>query len=807
MSRPSLPIESKCYGCGACRCSCPTGALSMRYSENDFLFYEVDEDLCVSCGKCERVCPSLNPSFGNDNLPAFYAFCASDDIRTESSSGGMFTVLAEYIFNKGGVVCAAAFDDNFVLRHQFAYSPEDLPKFRGSKYLQSEMGDTYPRIKEYLVDGTPLLFVGTPCQVAALKNYLGKDYDELVLIDLLCHGTPSQLLFNRYLDEVAQGKQVESVSFRSKRFGWSWSTILTTFADGTEHIGTTRSKNKDPYMVAFNKNLMMRQTCYDCQYCDYPRQGDITIGDLWEYQKFDKNCNDGKGTSFVFLNNARGKAIYQDIETQASYSNQITLKPEQYKTIPNRVRPQTKPHPHRARFIDLSRTMPFSSAARQAMRHHFDIGLPTVLYGANIGNVLTYWALYQVLTDMGYTVRLFEKPLDSSLGDSPEAMQFCRQWLPEWALPRRFPSMLDMRILNDHCDQFLVGSDQVYLEDMSHKRNDIFFLQYVTGTKKKSAYASSFGGPGARGSAKYYDYVKYYLNKFDVVTCREDDGVDFANNTLSLDTEVKYVLDPVFLCSKEHYQKLIDSTPSLCDTQFIGAYVVKPRERMTKLISNAQEALGIRTVKCAVHLYETNKNKDLSQFDCFDSFPVERVLRTIHDSALFVTDSYHGVCFSIIFRKDFIVIPRDFEDRFVSLLSRIGLEGRIIEGDLSNYSDDLLINHIDYDAVYEKLGELIESSSELLRDALTAEKKESRLSDLDVAMDYISNQQKTIKKMNAALKTTNETIARLTEKIERLESSQEQVQEQEKGKTAEPEQKQEQKKASKLSFFDRRKRN
>lgn len=746
-----LPEEAKCYGCGACVNVCPTGALSMEYSTHAFLYYVLDSEKCIGCNKCESACPSLNPVFDNEKTPSFFSYCASDEIRKLSSSGGMFTVLARYVFKRGGVVCAAAFDESFVLRHQFVYEESGLDRFRGSKYLQSDTGSCYKEIEKLLQEGVFVLFVGTPCQVAGLRGALGRKYENLLLVDLLCHGVPSQLFFDGYLAEVAGERRVEDVQFRSKRAGWSWSQIITSFDDGSEHIGKSKGKIEDPYIIAFNKNLMMRYSCYDCSFCDYPRQGDITIGDLWESAKLDPDSNDGKGTSFVFLNNVKGKETFEELKLEASYWNEIKISKDEYASLPNRVTPKVWRHPGRRRFIDMARSAPFSKAVAQCREGTYDIGLPCVLYGDNIGSVLTYYAFYHVLTTMGYSVLLYEKPKDSSLKNSDKAVAFSKRRLPPWNQPVQYNTLIEMRELNDKCGQFVVGSDQIFLQSMSNLRNDFFFLEYVDGTRKKISYATSFGGPGARGTSDYYAKLQYYLNKFDFLSCRENDGVAFANNQLELNQPVHLVVDPVFLCPKSVFTNLVEASSEKHGGSYIGVYAVKPRERLAKLIDWVSEKTAISDVECSVHQWGSKASKTLARFNCRDSFPPEQTLETLFNSSFYITDSYHGVCFSLLFHKDFLVIPRDFEDRFVTLLEPLGLSNRIVAPDLSNLSEDLL-RPINYDVIDNRLGPLVEESRRLLEDSLAAPGKALKYHDVDFAMQQILKLQRQVDDLANELK-------------------------------------------------------
>ncbi len=746
-----LPKEMNCSGCGACTNVCPVDAIRMEYSKDTgFSVPSINQDKCINCGMCTKACPSLNPKFENNTEPKFYSFCADDETRKVSSSGGMFSVIAEYVLAQGGYVCGAAFDEDMKLRHRIVSSPEELAPLRGSKYLQSDVNDCYKRIKALLNDGKKVFFCGTPCQVAALYNVVRTRHENLITADLLCHGTPSQKFFDAYLADVSNGKKVVNAQFRSKRFGWSYRGIIVNFEDGTEYVGTNTAEEKDPYVIAFIKNMMMRYTCYDCKFNDYPRQGDFTIGDLWHSDKLDPKSNDKKGTSFVFLNNAKAESLFAELCESAKYYNEIYV--ENYAKIPNRVRAKEHAHPARRRFLNLMKTKTFTEAFKQAYNDRYDIGLVGVMGNENIGSILTYYALYHTLTGMGYSVLPIERPLDSPLKISEKAVKFSKKWLPAYAQFVQCETIDDMRSLNDRCDQFVVGSDQIYLAAMSRKRNHCYFLQWADDSKNKVAYASSFGGPGARGSDEYYHWLQYFLNRFSFVSSREDDGVALANNRLKLRQEAQWCIDPVFLCDPKHYYKLVKAAKREREKPFIGSYILIPRPAINDLLKKthahfpecdvevigSKEMIGKATVQ--------KQQSALSEYKHFDSFPVGRTLEIIKHCKFFVTDSFHGVCFSIIFKKNFLVVPRDFQDRFHSLLDRIGLSDRIIKGDHSNLTEEHF-KPINYDAVYKKLNAEVSRCRKLLEEAL--QNGSDTLTDRDVLMQYIDTQRDSIRNLEA----------------------------------------------------------
>ncbi len=762
-----LPEEKDCSGCGACLNVCPVGAIGMEYSSaTGFRVPTINESKCVNCGFCTKTCPELNPSFVNSKEPKFYSFCADNATRSVSSSGGMFSVIAEYVLSQKGYVCGAAFDENMQLRHRIISSVEELPPLRSSKYVQSDVNDCYKRIKRLLDDGEMVFFCGTPCQVAGLYSVLKKRYEKLITADLLCHGVPSQKFLDSYLKDVAGDKQVTDVLFRSKRFGWAYKGIIVKFSDGTEHVGTNVSDVKDPYVEGFIKNMMMRYVCYNCRFNDYPRQGDFTIGDLWHADKLDPGSNDRKGTSFVFLNNEKAENLFQKLTERASYYNQITV--ADYAKIPNRVGPVTKIHPARRRFLNLMKVKSFSNAFRDAYYDHYDIGLVGVMGNENIGSILTYYGLYQALTEMGYSVLPIERPLDSALPVSDKAKAFSKKWLPAYSQFVQYETIDAMRELNEKCDQFVVGSDQIYLAGMSRKRNHCYFLQWADDSKNKVGYACSFGGPGARGTQEYYRGLKYYLNRFSFLSSREDDGVKLIND-LQLNKNAQWCIDPVFLCDRNKFIRLANSARKKRDKEFIGSYIIIPKPSVNNLLKKTHAHFP----KCSVEVISSaelvskearlKQSTELSRYEHYDAFPVEHSLEIIKNCRFFVTDSFHGVCFSIIFKKDFLVMPRDFHDRFHSLLDRIGLSDRILKPNLSNFSEKLF-QPIDYDRVYEKLQVEIDRSKALLAESL-ANPGDPGFSDMDILMKYIQGQNANIKNLEEQLSKMQDMIAALQTKL------------------------------------------
>jgi len=306
----------------------------MKETSEGFLVPLIDQKTCTKCGLCREVCPILTDTYQSRfELPQAYAAWSVDElIRADSSSGGVFSVLARNVLNKYGVVFGAAFDSEFKLRHYEAKTSSELIKLRGSKYLQSNIGNTYTKIESYLSSGQNVMFVGTPCQVGGLYGYLRKDYKKLITCDLVCHGVPSQRFFDEYLLYLQHNgyNNFDDIYFRDKK-GWGHSIILTDRSTTKKEIYLDGYHTY--YLKVFIKNLVSRKSCYSCKFARVPRVGDFTLGDFWGLGKvipfhFDKS----KGVSLLLVNSDRGSAVLQSCKNELflekrQLSEAITMNP------------------------------------------------------------------------------------------------------------------------------------------------------------------------------------------------------------------------------------------------------------------------------------------------------------------------------------------------------------------------------------------------------------------------------------------------------------------------------------------------
>ncbi|MGN0997080.1 MAG: Coenzyme F420 hydrogenase/dehydrogenase, beta subunit C-terminal domain [Candidatus Ventricola sp.] len=318
MRQTVRPVKAECTGCGACASICPKKAITMQADAEGFLYPVVDAGLCVECDLCEKRCP-VGRTQAQGKPVRFGAQHRDEAVRGASSSGGVFTALARQTLGAGGVVFGAAFDERMHVEHVGAFDEAELSGMRGSKYVQSDASDAIAHAASLLSRGIPVLFSGTPCQVAGLKAVVGDRYGELLLtVDFVCHGVPSPGVFASYLQalEREHGSRVTAYTFRDKRNGWKDFSAVATFEDGTEHVG---SQVSDPFLYGFLQNLYLRPSCMQCNaYRGAGHQADITLADLWGAQRICPERDDDTGLSLVFVHTQRGREAFRRCGTQLS---------------------------------------------------------------------------------------------------------------------------------------------------------------------------------------------------------------------------------------------------------------------------------------------------------------------------------------------------------------------------------------------------------------------------------------------------------------------------------------------------------
>lgn len=335
----TITDKSQCCGCSACAQRCPRQCISMQMDNEGFLYPQVDISKCVDCHLCEKVCPVINQYDTRTPLKVYAAKNLDDEVRRLSSSGGIFTILAEQVIKSGGVVFGACWDDEWNIKHGYAECIDDLAKFRSSKYLQSIIGDTYLKAEQFLKAGRKVMFTGTPCQIAGLKHFLRKEYDNLLAVEVICHSVPSPGVWQQYLTEKLQTlgwnkSNIQHISFRDKKTGWKTYSFVIENRNGNIF---TELSSKNAFMRGFLADLYTRPSCHACPAKQLRSGSDITLGDFWGIESLMPKIDNDKGVSAIIVNSDKGKESLHNIKVElqeVQYNELTTRNPALVKSFP-----------------------------------------------------------------------------------------------------------------------------------------------------------------------------------------------------------------------------------------------------------------------------------------------------------------------------------------------------------------------------------------------------------------------------------------------------------------------------------------
>ena len=317
--------KNNCTGCTACEKACAFKAISMKTDDEGFLYPEIASDKCVECGKCKSICPSNREVVGElveDAIEpkVFAAINKNEEVRKLSTSGGAFSAIAENILTKNGVIYGVSFDSDFQVVHARAENTEEYGKFRGSKYVQSQLGDTFNLIKKDLALGKNVLFTGTPCQVAGLYSFLGnaKERASLFTCEMICHGVPSPLMWKEHLALIEKEKKSKVTNYknRSKVAGWNCHNEHFFLENGKSEYKTKLSQN---HKDLFYGHYIIRPVCHECKYAGFPRVADVSIADFWGIEDVMPDFYDNKGTSMIVVNTEKGENVFEQIKADFEY--------------------------------------------------------------------------------------------------------------------------------------------------------------------------------------------------------------------------------------------------------------------------------------------------------------------------------------------------------------------------------------------------------------------------------------------------------------------------------------------------------
>lgn len=678
-------LSKFCTGCGVCEAVCPVKALRLAKTGNGFMSPIIDEAICTNCSLCKKVCQmdhwkkSINPK----SLKCYAAKNKNFEERMRSVDGGAAYVLAGKIISKGGYFCGAAWKDG-ECKHIIIDKIEDFKSMFGSKYVQSNISAAvYKEIKKLCDGGKSVCFIGTPCQVNGLKLFLGKNYPNLLTADLICHGVASLDTFYSFLKDkggVELAKNAINVNFKDKNNY----RVSLTLPEETIYYHVDECEK---YIRAFYYGLILNESCVNCNFSTLKRSGDITLGTFHHLEKFVKKYVDDSGTSQIFINNKKGIKCWNDIKNGLKFK-QVKVGAHQFN-----LRHTTWSHSNREKYFKQIQNSTFDETTEKLLDLKNNVAILNYHWeNTNYGAVLTSFALNNYINSLGFNTYNIDYKANfaSDKQDGSNFEEFRKKHIP---LTFKCETQEDLEQLNRYFGQFVLGSDQVLRWDFVKRENGVYYFKFVNDENKKIAYAGSFGVPCWEGTKEATQVVGTLLSRFSHLSVRESSGVEILKNEFKMRST--HVLDPVFLLEKVRWEKITsDFTPE------------KPVYYIIK--KSLQENLGAKLGDFTDIKYGLN---------------VEDWIAAFKNAPFVITDSFHGVCFCLIFNKQFVCVVGDSpeKERISSLFKMFDIpQSKMIVG-AENFDPNGKILPVDYSNFDDLLEKYKDISKKFLQDALYGE--------------------------------------------------------------------------------------
>lgn len=547
----------------------------------------------------------------------------------KSSSGGFFSILANYVIEKNGVVFGATFDKDFNV--VISHTENDFSDMLGSKYVKSSTKNSFAECKDFLENGRTVLYSGTPCQIVGLKAYLKKDYDNLITMDVICHGSPVAEIWQHYLKSF--NKEIESINFRDKRESWEQFHLTIKFKDGTEF---SENHHKNKYMKLFLENKILTEPCYKCKNCKNSK-ADFTVGDAWAAPFKDARFNDHQGTSCVISRTAKSNAIFDKLKSKMLCE---TVNEAYLNKSVGYVHNYTKPND--------------SDKIKKSILSP-KLAIVTIPGHENVGNTLQAFALQSKIKE----ILPKSDPIVINQKDTTHILNFYKNHVK-----------YSTGGFDSSYDGIVVGSDQIWIPYVwpGVQFEDQFLIRNVN---KKIVYAASFGKHTVKFSDLQRQKVQNSLKSVKYIGVREISGEWLCRKLFNVNN-AKNVLDPTMLYDKEFYLKSVNET-EIENKNGIFVYVLDKNENWNKKIKEISTKLGQPILP-----YNGS---------------VENFIHNMNKASFVLTDSYHGTVFSLIFNKPFITLRniKRGNDRFDDLSLRFNIDKRFIY-ELDKMNMDLLSN-------------------------------------------------------------------------------------------------------------------
>ncbi len=772
--RPVLAPGRDCTGCGACANACPADSITLSPNSEGFNNPVVSIETCRECGACTRKCPVLNDKDYTAHTalsePKCYSGWIRDGkIRRQSSSGGIFTALAGHVINQGGKVYGAVMKSPTNVRHIRIGSIDGLKQLRGSKYIQSHTGSTFREVKQDLTAGLQVLYSGTPCQIGGLLSYLKKPFPNLITCDVVCHGVPGIRLFERYcaFHEKKDEGGLVSVDFRNKATEWRNFQVVRHYRSGLKE-GTPHGD--DLFMRGFLSDLNLNPACYQCRFTGIPRTADITLADFWGSHVLHPGRNDSEGISLIIANTAEGVEIMEAIRPACELFEESLDKAAAYN--PAILRPFPEPRRRQQFTNDLER-LPLPELIDKHTCGTFakkDIGVIGMWMTCNYGALLTTYGLYKTLKETGYDPILIDH---SPFFDQPrysDPQTVFRDFVKNSGMSTTAPlhSKEQFEELNDRVDAFMVASDQVWNYDYIKAENYIYHLDFAAPEKKKISCASSFGKFTDSAPISFKGKASLLLKRFDAVSVRENSAVDILKN--DYDIEGEHLIDPVFLCTPDEYNRLVpeEFTPEYDD--YLLTYILDPTPGKREALSFVSKTMELPLINILNSQFDADKQKQLLGLELMKGdIRVEEWLGYFKKCRFVVTDSFHGVCFALIYNKPFMCIANHERGlaRFSSLLKSLKLEERMAFSMQEVRENEALYGPVPYDAVNKRISAFREKAIQWLQENLSSEKNPSTL-----IYDHMHQEETRLHEACRLLEKNNRKMERLLARVsDALDSS------------------------------------
>lgn len=694
--------KKNCVGCGNCKSVCRHNVIEMSADEEGFAYPVIKKDICTNCGMCEQKCPAKLTPFDNHFAKILYA-CQNADYETlkSSSSGGLFPLLAQEILSEGGVVCGAAWD-NQVVRHIIISKESEIQLLQGSKYVESFLGDVFVKIHEYLKLGRKVLFSGTPCQCSALRVYLGAEYENLLLVDIICYGVASPLIFQKYITEVTSDNQVK-ISFRNKDYGWNNPFVSIK----TQKSNYLISHNFDPYMRGYFNNYFLRPSCQKCLYNKLPnRPGDISLGDFWGIDKVAIDFDIDDGISALLVNSNIGARYLKKIKSKLKILKEFDFHALENPTL---FSDNTFPDDRDSFWKEIKSDGKIIETLEKYTKDDRTIAIINYSFSnENFGALMVSYCMEKLIE------KIYFKPITVNLygfsQENPDFISFKKEFLH---LSRPVNLFGDWSLLNKDYSIFVFGSDQIWRNWFSDNVMLNFLGGFADSRKKLIAYGASIGLKKLNLSPYLHSAYQFLLGTFSKISFREKNAVTWCRDEFNIFSE--WVCDPVLMCDEEMFQPIMEKEKCEYHSPYVGYMIFKNLEFDKKETYTFIEKLAKQLSLDSIVDVANNKINDRYIMRSIPSW-----LNHIKNCSYMVTDSYHGVILSIVFKKQFICLmhPIFAMDRFRSLIDLFHFGDHFVDS-IDEIEFDKL-HPIDYDALYLILNNFRKKSLSFLQKAVNS---------------------------------------------------------------------------------------